>query len=116
MKQIVALLVAGVLVLSSVAFADTYTLEEILPSVSTYTDDELQTLYDAVVEEQETRNAEKTQSEEEEKTPVDNTPYTERADYVERETVQRGDKGDNALAVQERLIELGFLAGDAGRW
>ena len=114
MKRFVALLVVCLLSFTSVAFADTYSLDEILPSISTYTDEELQTLFDKIVEEQQARSAQaETEEPHETEAAVDDTPYTEREDYVERESVQRGDKGDNALAVQERLIELGFLTGKA---
>lgn len=114
MKRLIAILIVCMVLFPLMAYADTYTLDEILPSVAAYTDDELQTLLDAIAEEQDARRAAGTANEAEEpQKQVDETPYVERADYVERKAVQRGDKGENALAVQTRLIELGYLGGTA---
>ena len=115
MKRFAALLMVCLLSFTSVAFADIYTLDEILPSIATYTDEELQMLDEKIDEELQARGVQAETEEEPQATEAvaDDTPYTEREDYVERESVQRGDKGDNALAVQERLIELGYLTGTA---
>lgn len=116
MKNIVSILLALTLILMSFAIADTYTLDEVLPSIVTYTDEELQRLYDAVVAEQSSRAAATSVSESatsDETDVIDETPYTEREDYIERTSVQKGDKSDEVKAVQEQLIALGFLTGNA---
>ena len=114
MKRLISLILCLLMITSSVALADIYTLSEILPSISSYTDDELATLLEAVLAEQASRaTASVVEAPSGEDVVIDDTPITERADYVERAPIQRGDKGDEAKAVQEKLIELGFLVGAA---
>jgi len=115
MKKFAVCFLIVLLVLSIVIFAiaDTYTLEEILPSIATLNDDDLATLIESATTEQASREAIKEEEVKEEIPADDGTPITEREDYVERDPVKRGDKGDEAKAIQERLIELGFLSGNA---
>lgn len=114
MKRLVPLILCLFCITSSVAIADVYSLDEILPSIVTYTDDELLVLLNAITEEQSARvsssDDEVTDGEE---AFIDDTPIPERADYIERAPVQRGDKGDAAKVVQEELINLGYLTGEA---
>ncbi len=114
MRKIVGLFIVSVFLLSSVIYADTYTLDEILPSIASLSDDDLQTLIDTATAEQGNREPAVESIAEIPEEPVDNeTPITEREDYVERTAVKRGDTNDDARLIQERLIELGYLAGTA---
>ena len=109
MKRLVSIALVLMLMMSTaVAYADIYTAEEILPSLSHWTDEELATVLEAITAEQNIRNAAKAEEEAEAL-----QAKLEEEEYIERPTVQRGDKGEEAKAVQERLIELGFLAGVA---
>ncbi len=112
MKRLGILLLALMLLASSIALADTYTVDEVLPSIAGYTDEELTTLLEAITTEQGIRDAARAEDEAAAKAEEEAT-ILEEEDYIERPTVQRGDKGDEAKAVQEKLIELGFLAGAA---
>ena len=107
------LIVVSMLSMAIYAFADTYTLEEILPSIATLSDEDLVALIESITTEQAGRNIKEAEEVQEENPIEDTTPITEREDYVERESVKRGDKGEQAKAIQEKLIELGFLAGGA---
>lgn len=109
MKRLASIALVLVLMLSAaVAHADIYTAEEILPSITHFTDEELVQVMKAIVAEQNARSAAKAEEE-----AAAFQAKLEEEEYIERPTVQRGDKGDEAKAVQERLIELGFLAGVA---
>lgn len=111
MKRLFALIL--ILILSaSVAYADQYTAEEILPSIAYFTDEELAMIIEVATTEQSARNAARIEKEEAAKA-AEQEELLEEEEYIERPTVQRGDKGDEAKAVQEKLIELGFLAGAA---
>ena len=106
MKRVFSLMVFFVVVISSVAVADTYTLDEVLPSIPTFADEEIQTLIDAATKELNNRGITTAALN-------DNIPYEEREDYIERDLVRKGDKGENVKAVQEKLLELGYLTGTA---
>lgn len=112
MKRCFCLILCLFLLTSCFALADTYTVDEVLPSISDYTDEDLARLIEAATEEQNARNAAKAEEAEAAKAEEE-AALLEEEEYIERPTVQRGDKGDEAKAVQERLIELGFLAGAA---
>lgn len=111
MKHLVVLVLILALT-ASVAFADQYTAEEILPSISSFTDEELVMVIEAATIEQNARNAARAE-EEAAAIAAEQEALLEEEEYIERPTVQRGDKGDEAKAVQEKLIELGFLVGTA---
>lgn len=111
MKRLFLLILILMLAFSS-AYADQYTLDEILPSIPSFSDEELVMLIEAVTSEQNTRNAALI-AEEAAAKAAEQEALLEEEEYIERPTVQRGDKGDEAKAVQERLIELGFLSGVA---
>lgn len=114
MKKFFVFLLLTMFLLSSTAWADTYSLEEIIPSIPALTNEELDSLLNAITAEKALRVANPSQEVEvTEPTADDDTPITERDDYVERVSIQRGSKGDEAKAVQEKLIELGFLGGTA---
>lgn len=110
MKRLFSLVLVLVLT-SSFAYADQYTAADILPSIPFFTDEELAMVIEAVTAEQNTRSAALIEEEAAEKVAEQEALVDE--EYIERPTVQRGDKGDEAKAVQEKLIELGFLVGVA---
>ncbi len=116
-KRIASGILASALALSiittmpTIVNADTYSIDELTDStvLGTFSDDDLQNIADAITKEQKSRSEVETEIAE---TEID-IPITQREDYVERETVQVGDSGDNAKEIQARLIELGFLTGEA---
>lgn len=111
MKRLFSLVLILILT-ASFAYADQYTAEEMLPSIPLFTDEELAMVIEAATAEQNARSA--ALAEEEAAAEVEEQEAIfEEEEYIERPTVQRGDKGDEAKRVQEKLIELGFLLGTA---
>lgn len=111
MKRLISLVLILILT-ASFAYADQYTAEEILPSIPLFSDEELAMVFEAITAEQNARSAALVEQETAEKA-AEQEALLEEEEYIERPTVQRGDKGDEAKRVQEKLIELGFLAGVA---
>lgn len=112
MKRFLALILCMLILSTSYAYADVYPLVEILPSIAYLTDEELATLIQNAEEEQGRRDAARAEEEAAAKAEAE-AAMLEEEEYIERPTVERGSKGDEAKRVQEKLIELGFLAGIA---
>lgn len=90
MKRWIAMVMVCLLVLGQVALAD-------IPDVSTLSDEELVQLMQNIQEEQEKR------------APTDESEPAEPAEI----TLQKGDKSEDVRKMQNRLIELNYLAGGA---
>ena len=86
MKRLLAMILVLMMLSASAALAEGATL----PDLSTYTEEELAALAEAVAAEQDARGMEK-----------------------ERGTLQNGDKGDEVVELQKRLVELNYLSGSA---
>lgn len=88
MKRILVWILAAVLMLLSCAMADT-------PDLASLSEEDLAQLIEAAQAEQKSRAGE------------------EEAPALTEETMQKGSKGDNVKKLQQRLIELNYLAGGA---
>lgn len=112
MKRFLSLILCMLILSTACAYADVYPLDEVLPSIAYFTDEELGTLIETALAEQATRDAARA-AEEAAAKAEEEAAMLEEEEYIERPTVERGSKGDEAKRVQEKLIELGFLAGVA---
>lgn len=90
MKRLFAMILVLVMLGASATLAETVDGSVDLPDLTVYSDEALEALAEAVKSEQDARGIEH-----------------------ERETLQKGDKGDEVIALQKRLIELNYLSGSA---
>lgn len=90
MKRLFAMILVLLMLGASAALVETVDGSVDLPDLTAYSDAALEALAEAVKAEQESRGIEQG-----------------------RETLQKGDKGDDVVALQKRLIELNYLSGSA---
>lgn len=106
MKRVVAVCTALLLLLLPVTtFADAETVDDVIRLLPSFSDTDLAALQEAVASEQDWRaSAVLVEG------PQDGDTAEE--EYIEREPIWFGDSGDAVWALQQRLVELGFLKGE----
>lgn len=110
MKRMIILLLTLLLFPVTVC-ANPVALDDILSSLDSYSDEELDTLIQSASAEKAGRIREDVVIYNE--SLIDPSSVTSREDYTERAEVKRGYTGQEAKAIQEKLIEAGFLEGAA---
>lgn len=102
MKRAVIFIVAMIILATSLVYAEAVTMAEIIEAISTFTDEELVELANAVVMEQDARSL------------VDaDHPAIDSQTLITAAEYRRGDRNTDVTVIQERLIELGYLIGPA---